>query len=73
MRVRLENEEYADDFVGFLQRARCIVLDLDAGIYSVSFAHDLPLRLARAELQSYVDIWERTTPGGRVTILDDPA
>ena len=37
-----------------------------------SFAHDLPARLARAELQSYVNIWERTTPGGSVTILDEP-
>jgi hypothetical protein len=72
MRVRLEDEEYADDFVGFLQRARCIVIDLGSGIYSVFFAHDLPIALARAELQSYVNIWERTTPGGRVTILAEP-
>jgi hypothetical protein len=47
------------------------VIDQGTGIYSVVFAHDLPARLAQAELQSYVNIWERTTPGGRATILDD--
>jgi hypothetical protein len=73
MRVRLEDEEYADDFVGFLQRARCIVIDQGAGTYSIFFAHDLPTGLARAELQSYVNIWERTTPGGSATILEDSA
>jgi hypothetical protein len=71
MRVRLEDEEYADDLVGFLQRARCIVIELGSGTYSVFFAHDLPVRLAQAELQSYINIWERTTPGGRATIIDD--
>jgi hypothetical protein len=73
MKVRLEDERYADDFVGFLQRARCIVIPEGAAIYGVFFAHDLPIRLAEAELQSYVSIWERTTSGGRATILGEDA
>jgi hypothetical protein len=71
MRVRLEDQDYADDFGGFLQRARCIVIEQGPGIYAVFFAHDLPVSLAQAELRSYLDIWERTRPGGRAAILDD--
>lgn len=71
MRVRLDDEDYADDFVGFMQRARCIVVDQGAGLYEIFLAHDLPVRLARAELGAYLAIWERTAPGGRAVLLDE--
>jgi hypothetical protein len=71
VRVRLEDDDrYGDEFVGFMQRARCIVVAQDPGIYEVFLAHDLPPRLAHAELGSYLLIWERTKPGGKARIID---
>jgi hypothetical protein len=69
MRVRVDVDELGDDFVGFMQRCRCIVFDQGAGHYEVFLAHDLPERLARAELTSYLSIWERMTPGAQATLL----
>lgn len=72
MRVQVDDSErYGDDFVGFMQRARCIVLAQGDGIYEVFLAHDLPLRLAFAEVGSYLLIWERSTPGGHARLLED--
>jgi hypothetical protein len=72
VRVQVEDHErYGDDFVGFMQRARCIVIAQGDGVYEIFLAHDLPVRLARAEVGSYLLIWERNTPGGRARLLDD--
>jgi hypothetical protein len=70
MRVRLEDDAYEDDFLGFMQRCRCIVVDAGDGAFDVFLAHDLPERLARAELAAYLSIWKRMTPGGRAELLD---
>jgi hypothetical protein len=40
-------------------------------LYEVFLAHDLPTRLANAEVGSYLLIWERSTPGGQARLLDD--
>ena len=71
VRVRLDDDQYGRDFVGFMQRARCIVVAQGGGVYEVFLAHDLSQRLARAELASYLLIWERGTPGGRAELLED--
>jgi hypothetical protein len=72
VRVQLADlERYGDDFVGFMQRARCIVMAQGDGLYEIFLAHDLPARLARAEIGSYLLIWERNTPGGRARLLED--
>jgi hypothetical protein len=71
MKVRLADEKYSDEFVGFMQRARCIVVGQGDGLYEIFLAHDLPPRLARAELTAYLTIWERTAPGAEATLLDD--
>jgi hypothetical protein len=72
VRVQLDDDErYGDDFVGFMQRARCISIAQGEGLYEVFLAHDLPSRLARAELGAYLLIWERSTPGGNARLLDD--
>jgi hypothetical protein len=72
VRVEVDDyERYGDDFVGFLQRARCIVLAQGDGIYEVFLAHDLPPRLASAEVGSYLLIWERSTPGGNARLVED--
>jgi hypothetical protein len=71
VRVRLDDQQYHDDFVGFMQRSRCIVVDQGDGLYEVFLAHDLPARLARAELASYLLIWERSMPGARARLADD--
>jgi hypothetical protein len=71
VRVRLDDDDrYGDDFVGFMQRARCIVVAQGEGIYEVFLAHDLPARLAHAELDAYLMIWERTKPGGKARTID---
>jgi hypothetical protein len=72
MRVRLQNEAYAVDFVGFMRRCRCQVVDQGAGIYAVFFAPGLTVQLSRPELRAYLAIWEYTTPGARATLLDAP-
>jgi hypothetical protein len=69
MRVRLDDENHAHEFVGFMQRSRCIVVEQGPGLYDVFLAHDLPERLARAELGSYLTIWERSNPGGKARLL----
>jgi hypothetical protein len=71
MRTRLDDEQYGDDFVGFMQRCRCIVVGQGDGLYEIFLAHDLPERLARAELRAYLSIWERSTPGGKVRLVDN--
>jgi hypothetical protein len=70
MRARLYDDQYGDDFVGFMQRCRCIVVPQGDGLYEIFLAHDLPERLARAELRAYLSIWERSTPDGKVRLLD---
>jgi hypothetical protein len=70
--VQIEDyERYGDDFVGFMQRARCIVVAQGQGLYEIFLAHDLPPRLAQAEVGSYLLIWERSTPGGEARLLED--
>jgi hypothetical protein len=72
VRVQVDDyERHGDDFVGFMQRARCIVVTQGQGVYEVFLAHDLPSRLAHAEVSSYLLIWERSTPGGQARLLDD--
>ena len=72
VRVQIDDDgQYGDDFVGFMQRAHCILIAEGDGRYEVFLAHDLPSRLARAELGSYLLIWERNTPGGVARLLDD--
>ena len=72
VRVQVEDDErYGDDFVGFMQRARCIVMAQEDGMYEIFLAHDLPGRLAHAEVGSYLLIWEQSTPGARARLLDD--
>jgi hypothetical protein len=72
VRVQIDDyERYGDDFVGFMQRARCIVIAQGEGIYEVFLAHDLPARLASAEVGSYLLIWERSMPGGCARLLED--
>jgi hypothetical protein len=66
-----DHERHGDDFVGFMQRARCIVVAQGQGLYEIFLAHDLPPRLARAEVGSYLLIWERSTPGGEARLLED--
>jgi hypothetical protein len=71
VRVQVDDDErYGDDFVGFMQRARCIVVPQEDGLYEVFLAHDLPARLASAEIGSCLLIWERSTPGGRARLLE---
>jgi hypothetical protein len=70
MRVRLDDLAHGDDFIGFMQRCRCIVVDQGTGLYEVFLAHDLPERLARAELSAYLSMWKRTMPGSSVALLD---
>jgi hypothetical protein len=71
VRVQVDDDErYGDQFVGFMQRARCIVMAQGDGLYEVFLAHDLPVRLAYAEIGSYLLIWERNTPGARATLLE---
>ena len=70
MRVQLDDDEHRDDFVGFMQRCRCIVVDQGAGEYEIFFAHDLPGRLARAELSAYLSMWKRKTPGVDAALVD---
>jgi hypothetical protein len=71
VRVQIDDyERYGDDFVGFMQRARCIVMAQGDGLYEIFLAHDLPTRLAYAEVGSYLSIWERSTTGGRARLLD---
>jgi hypothetical protein len=72
VRVQIDDHErYGDNFVGFMQRARCIVVEQGPGMYEVFLAHDLPSRLAHAEVGSYLLIWERTSPGGKARLLED--
>jgi len=72
VRVQVDDDErYGDDFVGFMQRARCIVLAEGEGTYEIFLAHDLPARLAFAEVGSYLLIWARNTPGGHARLLED--
>ena len=70
MRVRLDDHGYGDDFVGFMQRCRCIVVDQGSDLYEVFLAHDLPERLARAELAAYLSMWTRKTPGAVAVLVD---
>jgi hypothetical protein len=70
MRVRLDDDRYGDDFVGFMQRCRCIVMDQGGGLYEIFLAHDLPERLARAELRAYLSIWGRLGHGANAHLLD---
>ncbi|MCW2976822.1 MAG: hypothetical protein JWM06_2103 [Actinomycetia bacterium] len=70
MRVRLDDDGHGDDFVGFMQRCRCIVVDQGDGVYEIFLAHDLPKRLARAELRAYLSIWARVNHGANVRLLD---
>jgi hypothetical protein len=73
VRVHVDDyERYGDGFVGFMQAARCIVVAEDDGVYEIFLAHDLPTRLAHAEVGSYLLIWQRSTPGGRARLLEDP-
>jgi hypothetical protein len=70
--VQIEDyQRYGDDFVGFMQRARCIVVAQGQGLYEIFLAHDLPPRLTQAEVRSYLLIWERSTPGGEARLLED--
>jgi hypothetical protein len=72
VRVQVDDyERFGDDFVGFMQRARCIVMAQGDGLYEIFLAHDLPARLSYAEVGSYLLIWERSTPGGRARLLED--
>jgi hypothetical protein len=72
VRVQVDDyERYGDDFVGFMQRARCIVLAQGEGMYEIFLAHDLPARLASAEIGSYLLIWERNTPGAAARLIED--
>jgi hypothetical protein len=72
VRIQVDDyERYGDDFVGFMQRARCIVLAQGEGMYEVFLAHDLPTRLANAEVCSYLLIWERNTPGAAARLIED--
>jgi hypothetical protein len=72
VRVQVDDHErFGDDFVGFMQRARCIVMAQGEGLYEVFLAHDLPVRLAYAEVGSYLLIWERSTPGAQARLLKD--
>ena len=70
MRVRLEDHQYGDDFMGFMQRCRCIVVEQGTGLYEIFLAHDLPERLARAELAAYLSMWKRNTPGANAALID---
>jgi hypothetical protein len=72
VRVEVDDyERYGDDFVGFMQRARCIVLAQGDGVYEIFLAHDLPSRLAFAEVGSYLLIWGRSTPGANARLIED--
>jgi hypothetical protein len=70
MRVRLDDHQYGDDFVGFMQRCRCIVVEQGTGLYEIFLAQDLPERLARAELVAYLSMWTRKTPGANAALVD---
>jgi hypothetical protein len=70
MRVRLDDDQYRDDFVGFMQRCRCIVVDQGAGDYEIFLAHDLPEKLGHAELAAYLSMWNRRTPDAQAALLD---
>jgi hypothetical protein len=70
MRVRLDDAGHGDDFVEFMQRCRCIVVEQGDGVYEIFLAHDLPERLARAELRAYLSIWGRLNHGGNARLVD---
>jgi hypothetical protein len=72
VRVQLDDDDrYGDDFVGFMQRARCIVVAQEDGLYEVFLPHDLSPRLANAEIGSYLLIWERSMPGARARLITE--
>jgi hypothetical protein len=72
VRVQLDDDDrYGDHFVGFMQRARCIVVAQEGGLYEIFLAHDLPARLATAEVGSYLLIWERSMPGARARLITE--
>jgi hypothetical protein len=71
MLVRLKDEDYAADFLGFRRRAHCGIADKGEGLYDVFLAREQPRSVALAELRAYLAIWERANPGGRAILLDD--
>ena len=71
MRVRLDDVQHAESFAGFMQRCRCLVFDQGAGVCDVFLAVDLPQRLAQAELEAYLSMWEQMTPGGHATLIPE--
>jgi hypothetical protein len=63
MQVRLNDSELTGDLAGFLQRAGCIADVQPSGSIEVYLPHDLPPKVARAELDSYLRLWARSHPG----------
>jgi hypothetical protein len=62
MRIRLTDPDLVDDQLGFLQRSGCLVETFPDGTVEVYLPHDLPEPLARAEINSYLQLWARLRP-----------
>lgn len=76
MFVRLFDAGLAEEFVGFLQRADCVVSlgEVEAHSRGISVDVEVPDaqddRQARMELALYLQAWEALHPGSGARLLD---
>jgi hypothetical protein len=76
MQVRLSDPSLAEEFLGFLRRADCVVDvgDVTAHAEGISVQVDVPQAYddaqARMEVALYLRVWEAVHPGSGAELLD---
>jgi hypothetical protein len=76
MRVRIGDPRLAEELLGFLRRAECIVEvgDVEAHAEGIAVEVDVPRAYddhqARMEVSLYLRVWEAIHPGSGVELLE---
>lgn len=69
--IRAADDALTDSLIGFLQRSRCLAEVRENGAVAVFLPHDLPDEVEHAEVESYLRLWERTSPGAVAELLGE--
>jgi hypothetical protein len=69
VRLRLTNQELADDLLDFLRRRECSAERIEGGqLIEVSLPHELHEKQARMELDLLLRVWQTMHPGTRIKV-----